>query len=103
MSPTDLTAILAGVTALIGSIAIPLWLARRKERGDLDMADVTSWQGLNSALRGQLDETEQRYRTQIADIRTEYNAQLKSARDRISELEQEVRTLQRLISPGRSQ
>lgn len=112
MTTVEWTAVLGVVVAVLGSVLIPLWLQRRKDSNDTDLAKVVSWKGITEALqkerddlRRQLDEIEERHRRQLKDIEIDYDQRQSTMKKRISDLEDEVAALRRALrgdSPPRT-
>lgn len=104
---TDATTITACVMA--GGAAItsitPIVMTRRKARKEKDETSLASFTALNNALGEQIQRTQEDmtrlrhdYEGQIARLRGDYENRLDTAQKRITELESEVGTLQRLLS-----
>jgi chromosome segregation ATPase len=107
ITATDVTAYVGIVIAVVSSIGIPIWLARRKNQADDELGSAVSWKGLTTAiqkerddLREQLDAIEARHRDQMKNIESDWEQRMSLARSRITQLEEEVATLKRLLSGG---
>ena len=110
-----LTEIVLAGGALAASYVVPLVLTRRKDAVDEKHDAVSSWAELNEALQveirrvtgelerqradyqGQLNALRTDYQAQLDGLRVDYQGQLVTARQRITELEAEVATLQRAL------
>jgi len=108
--PTVLTAIVGAAAAAIGAIT-PVIIERRNgkktkadEIEDAAEESIASWGSLNEALgreiqrlHGDMDRQRADYQAAMEKQRIEYETQLDAARRRITDLETDVASLQRLI------
>ena len=106
-SPTELTTVAGIIVGVIGTVALPLWLQRRKARQDADHTILTSWQQMTASMREERDELrrrfddqETRHRQQVRDLEEEWDRKLVKAQQRITQLEQEIEALRRMIRDG---
>lgn len=104
MNTVEWTAVVGVIVAVLGTVLIPLWLQRRKDASDNDLADVVSWKGITEALqkerdslRQQLDAIEERHRRQLKDIEADYDQRTNAMKKRITDLEDEVAALHRAL------
>lgn len=104
MNTVEWTAVIGVLVTVLGTVLIPLWLQRRKQRGDTELADVVSWKGITEALqkerdalRGQLDAIEERHRRAAKDMEADFDQRATAMKKRISDLEDEVATLRRVL------
>lgn len=104
MNTVEWTAVLGVIVTVMGTVLIPMWLARRKQRDDTDIADVVSWKGITEALqrerdalRRQLDEIEDRHRRQAKDMEVDFDQRSAAMKKRIADLEDEVAALRRAL------
>lgn len=115
--PILLTGVVGTVAAVIGA-ATPILFERRhgrkereaeaeKEAQALADSSVKSWAELNKALNREIgrlhddvDRIRSDYESALARQRAEHEAQLAGANRRIADLEADVASLQRLLSPG---
>jgi chromosome segregation ATPase len=109
MTPVELTAIVGAVVAVIGSIGIPIWLQKRKDAEDKGLSAVVSWKGITDALqkerdelRRQLDEADERQRRKVKTLEADWQQQIAAAKQRITDLENEVTALRRALRDGES-
>lgn len=107
MTPIEWTTIVGAVIAVVGSIAIPLWLQRRKDADDRGLSAVVSWKGITDALqkerddlRRQLDESDARQRRHVKELESDWDQRLSTAKQRITDLETEVAALRRVLRSG---
>lgn len=118
MSAAEITGYLGVVVAFLGTVGIPWFLRRRHRTAAAGKADALTWASMNKSLadrevrlQRRLDEIDADYINRIKIIRddfedqlqterTRYELELQEARTRITELEQEVATLRRLVSRG---
>ena len=103
LDPVALTTMAIAVGAAAAGF-VPLVLARRKAASDEKRDAISSWAELNEALQteirrvtGELERQRADYQRQLDGLRGDYQAQLDGARQRITELEAEVATLQRAL------
>jgi hypothetical protein len=82
VSAADLTAYLGVAVSIVALIVLPLWFRNRKKTEDVAVMGVQGLIGLNTALQ--------------TDV-TRLNAELVTARQRITELEAKVQTLTEAI------
>lgn len=99
-----LTELVLGAGALAAAYVVPLVLAKRRSADDQAATAVSSWAELNEALQaeikrvtGELERQRSDYQRQLDALRDAHQSQLDGARRRITELEQEVSTLQRAL------
>lgn len=115
--PILLTGVVGTVAAVIGA-ATPILFERRHGRKEREaeaekdakaLADssVKSWAELNKALNREIgrlhddvDRIRSDYEAAIARQRAEHETQLAGAHQRIADLEADVASLRRLLSPG---
>lgn len=127
--PTVLTAVIGAIAGTVSAL-FPIWMERRHAEGERKQKEelaasqlagsakafagtsVESWEKLVAALNHELQRLQddaERGRRDAAELldqqRAEYEAQLAAARQRITELEGDVISLKRIISPrqGRRQ
>jgi gas vesicle protein len=112
--PTVLTVIIGTVAGVIGA-ATPIIIERRNgkrsKRDEIEDAaeeSIASWGSLNEALgreiqrlHGDLERQRADYQAVMDKQRADYEAQLDAARKRITDLETDVASLQRLIGQQR--
>lgn len=120
MTPTDLTALIGALVAFIGSIVIPIYIARQaakkadeKKAAETRIADhstdVVSWQAINLAisrenetLRARLTAAENKYTDQVTKMRLQADDdlnKLKTSYDlKIADLQRQILKLSRLLT-----
>lgn len=104
MNTVEWTAVIGVVVTVLGTVCIPLWLKRREQRGESEIADVVSWKGITEALqkerdalRGQLDAIEDRHRRAAKDMEADFDQRASAMKKRIADLEDEVAALRRAL------
>lgn len=114
MSPTELTALIAAVAAVLSSVVVPLYLRRQAARQAAAGGAVVSWQSITSVLQAERDDlraelrtADEEHRRKVREMVADCDAQLTAAKARISHLEVEVADLyKRLVNvtrdPGQS-
>ncbi len=93
--PAVITAWVMAAGAAVTAVT-PLVMARRKAARQHDSAAVASFTALNDALGREIA----RLQGDKTKLRDDYERRLDAAQDRITELESEVATLQRLLRQG---
>jgi len=93
--PAVITAWVMAAGAAVTAVT-PIVMARRKAAKAQDATVLASFTALNSALGREVE----RLQGDMAKLRDDYERRLDSAQARISELESEVATLQRLLRQG---
>lgn len=93
--PAVITAWVMAAGAAVTAVT-PLVMARRKAARQRDSTTLASFTALNNAL----DREIQRLHGDMTKLRDDYERRLDAAQDRITELESEVATLQRLLRQG---
>lgn len=100
MTVVELTALATVAMASLSSVAIPVWLQRRKHRAEADSTAVVSWKSLTEAiqkerddLRAQLAEIEDRARRRSREADADWDQRMLIAKQRITDLENEVAKL----------
>lgn len=108
MDAVETTAVVSAIVAVLGSIVIPLWLNRRKNRNDNEMAGVVSWKGITAALqierdslREQLDGRDERHRRQIEEMEVDWERRATAMKKQITDLTDEVAALRRALASPR--
>lgn len=103
-TPTEWTTVAGVIVGSIGTVALPVWLQRRKAHQDADSTILTSWQQMTAAmreerdeLRQRLDDSETRHRRQVQELEQDWDRKLVKAQQRITQLEQEIEVLRRMI------
>lgn len=104
---TSLTELVIGLGALVAAYVVPLVLTRQKRGDDRDSEVRTAWAELSETLQEERRQLQEELRHQrddfAAQMRTQqedFARQMGAARARITELESEVATLQRLLRAG---
>lgn len=100
MTPTELTAIIAAVTAVLSSVVVPLYLKRQAARQAAADGAVVTFQSITTVLQAERDElraevraADEEHRRKVRALVADYDAQLTAAKARISHLETEVADL----------
>lgn len=112
MTVVEWTAVATVLLALVGSVAIPVWLQRRKAQADASSTTVLSWQGLTESiqkerddlrtqidgLRDQLGAIDVETRRRAREIESDWEQRMVIAKLRITDLEIETVKLRRLLA-----
>jgi hypothetical protein len=97
MTVVEWTAVATIAIAGTGTVVIPFWLQRRKQRAEVDSTTVVSWTSITAAiqkerdgLREQLDKIDERYRLRMQEIEADWEKRMAVAKQRTVDLENEV-------------